>query len=138
MEAINEEKIDHRSYVRQGKEQEPTRHEGYTAREMEKRGEVSERCQENREIKKRNNLIQTIAERLATIGTMLRQLEANRDEEKRRAAEQKKINDSADERPSVLAQIKTRTLAEIKRDAVQKAKEYKNRETLKKDKNRGI
>lgn len=53
--------IDHRSYVRQGIEQIPTIHEGAAARAMEKRGEVSDRCAINREIKARNQKLQQIA-----------------------------------------------------------------------------
>ena len=48
--------IDHRSYERQGLEIEPTIHEGVTARQMEKEGKTSERCEINRDIKKRNRL----------------------------------------------------------------------------------
>lgn len=47
-----EQQIDHRSYERQGKKDMiPTIHEGYAAREMEKRGQLAERCEMNREIK---------------------------------------------------------------------------------------
>lgn len=40
--------IDHRSYARQAVEQEPTIHEGYAARKMEREGRVSDRCEINR------------------------------------------------------------------------------------------
>ena len=43
--------IDHRSYARQAVEQEPTIHEGYAARKMEREGRVSNRCEINRETK---------------------------------------------------------------------------------------
>lgn len=46
--------IDHRSYARQAIEQEPTIHEGYTARKMEREGRVSDRCEINRETKALN------------------------------------------------------------------------------------
>lgn len=47
-----EQQIDHRSYERQGKKDMiPTIHEGYAAREMEKRGQLAERCEMNRDIK---------------------------------------------------------------------------------------
>lgn len=52
-----EQQIDHRSYERQGVEQIPTIHEGYVARQMEQRGQVSELCQMNREIKSFNHKI---------------------------------------------------------------------------------
>ena len=73
-----EKKIDHRSYERQGKQQEPTRHEGYTARKIEAKGGISELCQENREIKARNDILQQIAEQLKTIGEELKQLIAEK------------------------------------------------------------
>lgn len=46
--------IDHRSYARQAVEQEPTIHEGYAARKMEREGLVSDRCEINREIRELN------------------------------------------------------------------------------------
>ena len=48
--------IDHRSYKRQGIDLEPTIHEGYRARKMEKAGFVSNRCEYNRIVKKLNEL----------------------------------------------------------------------------------
>lgn len=42
--------IDHRSFKDRGIDDIPTIHEGYAAREREKRGEKSERCEYNREI----------------------------------------------------------------------------------------
>ncbi len=53
-EAGLNERIDHRSYAEQGIDLEPTIHEGRAAREMEKRGEVSELCEINRQIRARN------------------------------------------------------------------------------------
>lgn len=44
------QRIDHRSLTEQGKEQIPTIHEGYASRQIEKRGEVSERAEYNREV----------------------------------------------------------------------------------------
>ena len=73
-----EKKIDHRSYERQGKAQEPTQHEGYIARKIEAKGGISELCQENREIKSRNSILQQIAEQLKTVGEELRQLIAEK------------------------------------------------------------
>jgi len=48
------DKIDHRSFLRRGIDRAPTIHEGYFARAMERRGEVSSRCQLNREIRALN------------------------------------------------------------------------------------
>ena len=51
-----EQQIDHRSYKRQGLALEPTIHEGYRARQMEQRGEVSDRCEYNRIVKQLNHV----------------------------------------------------------------------------------
>ena len=48
--------IDHRSFKRQGLDLEPTIHEGYAARQIEKKGLVSERAEYNRGVKERNQL----------------------------------------------------------------------------------
>lgn len=51
-----EQQIDHRSYKRQGLPFEPTVHEGFRARQMEQRGEVSDRCEYNRIVKQLNHV----------------------------------------------------------------------------------
>lgn len=58
------ERVDHRSYKEQGIEKAPTIHEGYIARKMEKRGEVSNRMEINREIKEQNNKLDEINKEL--------------------------------------------------------------------------
>lgn len=55
-------KIDHRSYKRQGIDKTPTIHEGYAAREMELRGEVSERAEYNRAVKNLNAFNEEVKE----------------------------------------------------------------------------
>ena len=54
--------IDHRSYKRQGIDKEPSIHEGITARKIEAEGKVADRCQINREIKKRNSIREQMKE----------------------------------------------------------------------------
>lgn len=51
-----EQQIDHRSYKRQELDLEPSIHEGYRARKMEKAGFISDRCEYNRIVKKLNEL----------------------------------------------------------------------------------
>ena len=51
-----ENMIDHRSYERQGSCREATIHEGVTARQMEREGAVSDRCEYNRGVKERNSI----------------------------------------------------------------------------------
>ena len=48
------EQIDHRSNVARSIEDIPTIHEGYAARAIEKRGGIAERCEINREIRRKN------------------------------------------------------------------------------------
>lgn len=55
-----EHHIDHRSYERQGIGTEPTIHEGYAARDMERKGKFSERCEENRRVRERNSIREEI------------------------------------------------------------------------------
>lgn len=56
------EKIDHRSFETLEKYELPTIHEGYAARKMEKRGEISMRCEENRAVLKFNNEVMSVIE----------------------------------------------------------------------------
>jgi hypothetical protein len=54
------ERVDHRSFKRQGIELEPTIHLGTTANQLEKRGIVTERGDLNRQIKSKNIELQTL------------------------------------------------------------------------------
>ena len=56
----HEERVDHRSYKEQGKEQVPTVHLGTTATQMERRGIETERGNINREIRSQNEQIKVI------------------------------------------------------------------------------
>ena len=58
--AGREERIDHRSHAERGLAEHPTIHEGYKARQMEKSGFVSERCETNRQIHADNAVIRTM------------------------------------------------------------------------------
>ena len=55
-----EERIDHRSFVDQGKDEQPTIHEGVAARAMEKKGIISDRCELNRQIRRDNALLRQL------------------------------------------------------------------------------
>ena len=55
-----EERIDHRSFADQGRDEQPTIHEGVTARAMEKKGFVSDRCELNRQIRRDNALLKSL------------------------------------------------------------------------------
>ena len=69
-----ENKIDHRSYERQGIDQIPTIHEGYAARKIAASGGTSERVEINNEIRQKNSLLQKIASQLKTIGEEIKKL----------------------------------------------------------------
>lgn len=59
-----EDRIDHRSNAARGIDDIPTIHEGYAARAIEARGEVSERMEINREIRRKNDLIHRLIDLL--------------------------------------------------------------------------
>ena len=61
-------RVDHRSFADQGRDEQPTIHEGYHARDMEKKGLISDRCEINRQIRSDNRLFRELkrqAEKLA-------------------------------------------------------------------------
>ncbi len=62
-----EQQIDHRSNAARGIDDIPTIHEGYAARAMEERGDVSERMEINRQIRLKNDLIHQLIEILKEI-----------------------------------------------------------------------
>ena len=62
-----EDRIDRRSFEEQGKAELPTVHEGYRARQLEARGDISERCEENRSVRFWNGFLKKIRRRLAEL-----------------------------------------------------------------------
>lgn len=66
--------VDHRSYEKQGIDYIPTIHEGYAARLIEKRGGIAERCEINREIVKKNNLLRTLRQQLREVNEKITEL----------------------------------------------------------------
>lgn len=54
------ERIDHRSHAERGLDEQPTIHEGVTARALERKGIVSDRCEINRQIKADNALLREL------------------------------------------------------------------------------
>ena len=55
-----DERVDHRSFAEQGRDEQPTIHEGVAARALEKKGIVSDRCEMNRQIRRDNALLREI------------------------------------------------------------------------------
>ena len=72
-----EERIDHRSFERQGTEQIPTIHLGVAASQMEKRGIVTERGEINRKIKAQNKILAEIKEKLSAFAKQIKELVAS-------------------------------------------------------------
>ena len=67
-----QEKVDHRSYQRQGIEQIPTIHLGVSATQMEKKGIATDRGNINREIRKQNRILQEIKLRIKALLNWIR------------------------------------------------------------------
>lgn len=67
-------RISHLSNEARGIDLEPTMHEGYAAREIEKRGGVSDRCEANREIRQRNRLLTAMRDRMRALGETIHDL----------------------------------------------------------------
>ena len=65
------DRIDHRSFADQGIDLKPTIHEGVTARILESKGIVSDRCELNRQIKADNALIRKLKELLSVVKDVL-------------------------------------------------------------------
>ena len=67
-----QEKVDHRSYQRQGIEQIPTIHLGVSASQMEKKGITTDRGNINREIKHQNKILKEISRRIKALLNWIR------------------------------------------------------------------
>ena len=67
-----QEKVDHRSYQRQGIEQIPTIHLGISATQMEKKGIATDRGNINREIKHQNMILREISRRIKALLNWIR------------------------------------------------------------------
>ena len=67
-----QEKVDHRSYQRQGIEQIPTIHLGVSATQMEKKGIATDRGNTNREIKHQNRILREISRRIKALLNWIR------------------------------------------------------------------
>lgn len=94
-----EDHIDARSYADQGKEQIPTVHEGYAARAMAERGEVSERVELNKQIREANAELMRIAAARQTCYAnlvILKQEQAEAARAAAKAAEEKRQQEGAD------------------------------------------
>lgn len=81
------ERIDHRSYARQGMEQIPTVHMGVAATQMERRGIITEKGSVNREIATQNKLLKEIKARITRLYNWSKE-QSKQPDEKRSVLEQ--------------------------------------------------
>ena len=64
----HDERIDHRSNAARGLDEQPTIHEGVTARALERKGVVADRCELNRQIKADNALLRELKATVRKLG----------------------------------------------------------------------
>ena len=77
-----QEKVDHRSYQRQGIEQIPTIHLGVSATQMEKKGIATDRGNINREIKHQNAILREISRRIKVLLNWIRGIGIGKEEKR--------------------------------------------------------
>jgi len=73
-----EARIDHRSHADRGILEQPTIHEGVTARAMEQQGFIADRCELNRQIKADNKLLRELAKRIAQLSEDIEELRSEK------------------------------------------------------------
>ena len=64
----HDERIDHRSNAARGLDEQPTIHEGVTARALERKGVIADRCEINRQIKADNALLRELKAAVRKLG----------------------------------------------------------------------
>ena len=72
-QAGREERIDHRSHVARGLDEQPTIHEGVAACAMEKQGIIADRCALNRQIKADNRILRNLKATIARLTEAVKQ-----------------------------------------------------------------
>lgn len=95
--------IDHRSYARQGIDQQPTIHEGYTARKIAAAGHESDRVRTNAEIRERNRLLRALVSQIKAIGEKIAYYISARTSEAKQVQPQKKAFVFSKERRAEIA-----------------------------------
>lgn len=65
------ERIDHRSNAARGLDEQPTIHEGVTARALERKGIIADRCEINRQIKADNALLRELKAEIKKLAAMI-------------------------------------------------------------------
>ena len=65
------ERIDHRSNAARGLDEQPTIHEGVTARALERKGMIADRCELNRQIKADNTLLRELKAEIKKLAALV-------------------------------------------------------------------
>lgn len=112
------ERIDHRSYRRQGVEQIPTVHMGVSATQMENRGIVTDKGIQNKKIVKQNKVLKEIMHKIAALMEWIK-------EKRKQTNERKAPNPS-----NSSSLLQSPTLLEILKELVQKASTSKEQATM--------
>ena len=68
----HDERIDHRSNAARGLDEQPTIHEGVSARALERKGIIADRCEINRQIKADNALLRELKAAISKLGQMVK------------------------------------------------------------------
>ena len=89
------DRIDHRSYADQGVDKIPTQHEGYAARAMAERGQVSEIIERNQQIREINKQLEQIALQRQAVYANLIILEKEQQAEQKKEAEARQRQEEA-------------------------------------------
>lgn len=69
--------ISEKTYQARGLDDEPTIHEGYAARKLEKQGGIAERCEHNRRVRRRNSTLSKIQSDIHGTMGKIKKLEAD-------------------------------------------------------------
>lgn len=109
------ERIDHRSYKRQGIEQIPTVHMGVAATQLERRGIETDRGNQNRQIREQNRLLREVKRRIAVLTSWIK-------EKKSQARENQSVNPIHPINP-----IPSPTLSELLNKAMREADVQRSR-----------
>lgn len=108
------ERVDHRSYKRQGIEQIPTIHLGPVASQMEKKGRISERGKINRQIKEDNRLLRSIKIKMTEL----------------KVAARKAFDEKVNEFTTLLLRIRSRFITTMYQDISNDVKEAQLKTSL--------
>ena len=125
------QRIDHRSYERQGVEQIPTVHMGVAATQMERRGIVTEKGGKNRQIREQNRLLKEVRRRIAELGKWVKEKSAQKDNQSPNPFPSVPLH--SQQPPTLLELLNTAMQAEVADLTAQKDRLYREMRSLKEE-----